>query len=82
MIIPYVMYQSGPIPGQEGMFAGGQTVLVDDVTNTVVDTSPIQQEPHIADDRNVTQPLAEDYSNQPLEIEAGQPLPDPSEGAQ
>lgn len=65
MIIPFVMYQSGPIPGLEGTFAGGQTVYVDDETNTVVSSSLILQAPHNVGSY-ATQPLAEPEGAQPL----------------
>lgn len=77
MIIPYVMFESGPIPGLEGIYAGGQVVYVDTETNTVTSAAPIVQQPHNTP-RYSTQPLV---AEQPAADESALP-PDNTDGGQ
>jgi hypothetical protein len=39
--IPYLMYESGSIPGVPGIFGGGQTIWIDQDTREVVDQMPM-----------------------------------------
>jgi len=68
-VVPYHMFQSGFIPGVEGLWPAGITVYVDEDTREVVDRAYIEQQP------DNPQPLVEAPAGEALPAQpADQPV--------